>query len=457
MSRNLLAPPLTCKLLKKPVNSCFPGDDPKAMEASKSESKIQIAGQAEDCSVVKDGTSGLCISSGRFENRKLPLAKGRSLNDWIRLSSSTAGKNLAGTNGRILNVNEDDMKAHNSAADAWTILDGRVFNITPYLEYHPGGAEQLARIAGTDGTDLFNQYHQWVSWEGMLRNCLVGRFVGDRSKLPPPRPEATLEDNIHNLTIIDRQIRLENKIQLTNDSFMFIFVWFDEKDKFDIPPGCHVYLKINGTNGQSLERPYTPVKWSTSFRAKNGQKIMLNDKKLNFVIKIYTNGRFTKILDGMNIGESLVIGTKQMNSKVDGNFIEKCNSLLILAAGTGITPFLSIISYLSSKSKNLRLNLVYFNRNIDSVICANELESLKRSLGLKMRLIYVLGEISQSSSGNAEIYSGLASAALFFDHIRMQDEKFDFVFVCGPQSFNILCCSLLSDRYLCDQIFVFDE
>lgn len=36
-------------------------------------------------------------------------------------------------------------------------VSGKVYNVAPYMEYHPGGIEQLMRAAGTDGTKLFNE------------------------------------------------------------------------------------------------------------------------------------------------------------------------------------------------------------------------------------------------------------------------------------------------------------
>ena len=37
------------------------------------------------------------------------------------------------------------------------LLLGRVYNVTPYMEYHPGGEEELMKGAGADGTNLFNE------------------------------------------------------------------------------------------------------------------------------------------------------------------------------------------------------------------------------------------------------------------------------------------------------------
>lgn len=54
--------------------------------------------------------------------------------------------------------------------------------MTKYLEYHPGGIPELMRAAGTDASDLFNQYHAWVNYQNMLKACIVGPFRGSTSK-----------------------------------------------------------------------------------------------------------------------------------------------------------------------------------------------------------------------------------------------------------------------------------
>jgi cytochrome b involved in lipid metabolism len=59
------------------------------------------------------------------------------------------------------------------------VLGGKVYNITPYLPYHPGGEPELMKCAGRDGTKLFTEVHPWVNWEGMLGACLIGIAVGE--------------------------------------------------------------------------------------------------------------------------------------------------------------------------------------------------------------------------------------------------------------------------------------
>ncbi|NXY20003.1 NB5R4 reductase, partial [Atrichornis clamosus] len=106
---------------------------------------------------------------------QVPLKPGRSLMDWLRLTKS--GKDLTGLKGRVIEVTEDELAKHNKKEDCWICIRGFVYNVTPYMEYHPGGEDELMKAAGADGTDLFDQVHRWVNYESMLKECLVGRMA----------------------------------------------------------------------------------------------------------------------------------------------------------------------------------------------------------------------------------------------------------------------------------------
>ncbi|XP_056421991.1 cytochrome b5 reductase 4 [Hyla sarda] len=112
---------------------------------------------------------------------KTPLKPGRSLMDWIKLKSS--GKDLTGLRGRLIEVTEEELAKHNKKTDCWTCIRGLVYNVTPYMEYHPGGEEELMKAAGIDGTQLFDQVHRWVNYESMLKECLIGRMAVKHASL----------------------------------------------------------------------------------------------------------------------------------------------------------------------------------------------------------------------------------------------------------------------------------
>ncbi|XP_059194252.1 cytochrome b5 reductase 4 [Centropristis striata] len=121
------------------------------------------------CSQQRVGPSG---QSGR---NKVALKPGHSLMDWIRFSKS--GKDLTGLRGRLIEVTQEELQKHNTRGDCWTCIRGMVYNVTPYMDYHPGGEEELMKAAGIDGTELFDQVHRWVNYESMLKECLVGRMA----------------------------------------------------------------------------------------------------------------------------------------------------------------------------------------------------------------------------------------------------------------------------------------
>eukprot|EP00127_Corallochytrium_limacisporum_P007216 Clim_evm89s243 gene=Clim_evmTU89s243 len=107
---------------------------------------------------------------------KVPLQKGRSLMDWIRLMNER-GPALNGIGGRKMRVTMEELAKHNTREDAWMAVNGVVYNVTEYMEFHPGGEGKLMEGVGTDATALFNRYHSWVNPQTMLEKTIVGPLV----------------------------------------------------------------------------------------------------------------------------------------------------------------------------------------------------------------------------------------------------------------------------------------
>ena len=74
-------------------------------------------------------------------------------------------------------VTRDELAKHVTYSDCWTILHGKVYNITPYLVYHPGGKRELMKGAGKDCTALFEKFHAYVQYEVILAKCYIGVLV----------------------------------------------------------------------------------------------------------------------------------------------------------------------------------------------------------------------------------------------------------------------------------------
>jgi len=100
----------------------------------------------------------------------------------------------------VREVTRHELRKHRKRKDAWMAINGAVYNVTHYMDYHPGGWDELVRGAGKDATDMFNEIHKWVNYQGLLEACLVGKLVDDpqpsavekQLSLPPPLPPPVL-------------------------------------------------------------------------------------------------------------------------------------------------------------------------------------------------------------------------------------------------------------------------
>ncbi|RDA93272.1 hypothetical protein CP533_6476 [Ophiocordyceps camponoti-saundersi (nom. inval.)] len=125
------------------------------------------------------------------QRQKVSLEVGFSPLDWARISGSGADLRGLPPETPLLRVTPSMLRAHTGrdGGDAWTVVDGKVYNITPYARFHPGGVPELMRGAARDATALFRQVHPWVNYESMLAACLVGLLVNE----PPTAAEKDLE------------------------------------------------------------------------------------------------------------------------------------------------------------------------------------------------------------------------------------------------------------------------
>ncbi|XP_064405322.1 cytochrome b5 reductase 4-like [Halichondria panicea] len=107
---------------------------------------------------------------------KTKLGKGCSLLDWIRLCRSKKTE-FCCNDGTPRGISERELARHCTKEDAWTAIRGKVYNISPYMKFHPGGVEDLLKAAGKDATILFDEVHARVNIESMLKFCFVGPLV----------------------------------------------------------------------------------------------------------------------------------------------------------------------------------------------------------------------------------------------------------------------------------------
>ncbi|NXF70061.1 NB5R4 reductase, partial [Ciccaba nigrolineata] len=487
---------------------------------------------------------------------QVPLKPGRSLMDWIRLTKS--GKDLTGLKGRLTEVTEDELAKHNKKEDCWICIRGFVYNVTPYMEYHPGGEDELMKAAGTDGTDLFDQVHRWVNYESMLKECLVGRMavkpvsapkanllrvhsiplsvsmakmlkiliillgsiyifsllyflilfysydwfqtdslitiviytkqkdmnaelvivdcqdkqlrgeiiVDDHSYLVEigldhavqgdvavniaekiGKVEITLKkkDNIHwkmlgqhleshntfikrtDRGLFYRKCKLISKTEVTHDTKLLCLM-LPESTHLHVPTGQHVYLKqiIAGTE---VVKPYTPVLPFLPLDLKEPSRH--DGTYIYLMIKIYSCGLFTQALDHLQIGDYISVSNPEGNFKKSQ--VQTSEDLFLLAAGTGFTPMVKLLSCALTEVSCLRtVKLIFFNKTEDDILWRNQLEQLALK-DERFEVQFILSQPTKDWVGK----QGKISLSLLSEFVkRSKKDSKVLICICGPTPFT---------------------
>lgn len=77
-------------------------------------------------------------------------------------------------------ITVEEVAQHNKRSDCWIILSGKVYDVTTYLPYHPGGKSVLAQCAGRDASKEYAEAHPWVNFEQLISKLCLGPV--DRKK-----------------------------------------------------------------------------------------------------------------------------------------------------------------------------------------------------------------------------------------------------------------------------------
>ena len=179
------------------------------------------------------------------------------------------------------------------------------------------------------------------------------------------------------------------------------------------------YLTLRETiDGEDLRRSYSICSG-------------INDGELRVAVKEVKNGRFSSWVNRhLKAGHEMQVMTPtgHFTSLLDA---KNAKNYLLFAAGSGITPIMSIAKSVLQTEPNSEVTLVFGNRLFHSIIFRDELENMKdRYLG-RFRVFHVLS----GEPNEVELFSGRITQEKLegFSKTFLQIEKADEIFVCGPE------------------------
>jgi ring-1,2-phenylacetyl-CoA epoxidase subunit PaaE len=218
--------------------------------------------------------------------------------------------------------------------------------------------------------------------------------------------------HFHSLTI--KQVRAE-----TRDAVSVAFeVPAELQDDFRFTQGQYLVMRTS-LDGEEVRRSYSICSG-------------VDDGELRVAIKHVAGGRFSAFANEvLQPGHTLEVmppsGTffVPLDPTRQGNY-------LAVAAGSGITPILSIIKTTLEREPNSRFTLLYGNRSSSGALFRDKLEDLKNCYLQRLNLIFVFSREQQ----DIDLYNGRIDAdkcgQLFSRWIDVQ--ALDAAFICGPQS-----------------------
>lgn len=188
------------------------------------------------------------------------------------------------------------------------------------------------------------------------------------------------------------------------------------RDEYRFSPGQHLTLRRD-CDGEDIRRSYSIC---------NG----LDDGELRVAVKKVEGGLFSTLCnEALKPGDMIEVMTPQGRFGVMPE-PGKAKNYLAVAAGSGITPILSLLRSVLAREPQSQFVLIYGNRNAKSIIFKEALEDLKdRFLG-RLTVHHVLSREQQ------EI--GLFNGRIDADKIETLLKSFgpageiDHAFLCGP-------------------------
>ncbi|KAI8960333.1 FMN-dependent dehydrogenase-domain-containing protein [Daldinia sp. FL1419] len=69
-----------------------------------------------------------------------------------------------------------ELAKHNTASSCWIVINAKVYDVTPYLEHHPGGPAILVKQGGTDATAEFRTVHSPDVLEYLPKESYLGEI-----------------------------------------------------------------------------------------------------------------------------------------------------------------------------------------------------------------------------------------------------------------------------------------
>ena len=203
------------------------------------------------------------------------------------------------------------------------------------------------------------------------------------------------------------------------------------RDVFAFEPGQFITVRAD-VNGADVRRSYSIC---------STPKLLLDKHQLDMGVRVIPDGLFSNWL-----AQHVQAGSRLQVMPPEGRFVSKSPKAIHrvgFAAGSGITPILSIMMHSLQTQTHSKFTLVYGNKNMSSVMFNETLQDLKDRYPDRVTLIHILSRQAQE----ADLLEGRIDTAKVQRLLAtlLPVQSLDEVFVCGPEGMIETTCQALAD------------
>lgn len=215
----------------------------------------------------------------------------------------------------------------------------------------------------------------------------------------------------HALTV--KEVRQE-----TDDSVSIAFeIPVEMQESYHYTSGQYLTLRAT-INGEDVRRSYSLCSSP-------------HENEWRVAVKQVEGGKFsTYANETLKAGDTLDVMTPMGNFSIEPELSNR-RSIALFAAGSGITPILSIAKTILTQEPNSDVTLFYGNKTISSIIFREEIEGLKNEYMDRLRLVHILSRENLGTpllKGRIDIEK---TNKLF--KVFLESDLPDAVYICGPE------------------------
>ena len=196
-------------------------------------------------------------------------------------------------------------------------------------------------------------------------------------------------------------------------------------DKFKYKSGQYLTLKLT-VNGEELRRSYSLCSHLQS------------DNEYRIAVKRVEGGRASNYLnDQVHVGDTIEVSEPEGTFTADER-AGRVGSYVFITGGSGITPAMSLMKGILHTEENSQCTLFYTNRNEESIIFKNQLQTLVEKYNGRLKVYHVLtqpqDEAAIKAQPNGELFIGRPDRKrmlVWFNQVLDMGVDHEF-FLCGP-------------------------